>query len=97
MRFLVPRHRGPVGFGHQHTAKQLSVLTMVTGYSRWSSAVLVPSRGAPDLYAGWWGLISALGAVPRVLVWDGEVAVGRWRRRQPELTGESRHSAAPSG
>jgi len=70
---------------------------MVTGYSRWSSAVLVPSRGAPDLYAGWWGLISALGAVPRVLVWDGEVAVGRWRRRQPELTGESRHSAAPSG
>ena len=26
------------------------------------------------------------GAVPRVLVWDGEGAVGRWRARQPELT-----------
>src|SRR4029453_4043203 len=27
-----------------------------------------------------------LGAVPRVLVWDGEAAVGRWRARQPLLT-----------
>ena len=61
---------------------------MVTGYSRWSSAVLVPSRGAADLYAGWWQLLTALGAVPRVLVWDGEGAVGRWRQRQPELTGQ---------
>ncbi|MBV9449942.1 MAG: IS21 family transposase [Streptosporangiaceae bacterium] len=78
----------PVGFGHVRTAKQLPVLTMVTGYSRWSSAVLVPSRGAPDLYAGWWQLLEQLGAVPRVLVWDGEGAVGRWRRRQPELTAE---------
>jgi hypothetical protein len=26
-------------------------------------------------------------AVPRVLVWDGEGAVGRWRGRRPELTG----------
>jgi transposase len=58
----------PVGFGHRRTAKQLPVLTMVTGYSRWSSAVLVPSRGAGDLYAGWWALTAALGAVPRVLV-----------------------------
>ena len=32
------------------------------------------------------GCISQLGAVPRVLVWDGEGAVGRWRARQPELT-----------
>ena len=78
----------PVGFEHARTAKQLPVLTMVCGYSRWSSAVLVPSRSAPDLYAGWWQLIEQLGAVPRVLVWDGEGAVGRWRRRQPELTAE---------
>jgi transposase len=78
----------PVGFGHARSAKQLPVLTMVCGYSRWASAVLVPSRGAPDLYAGWWQLIEQVGAVPRVLVWDGEGAVGRWRRRQPELTAE---------
>ena len=61
---------------------------MVTGYSRWLSAVLVPSRQAEDLFAGWWQLIVALGAVPRVLVWDGEGAIGRWRSGKPELTGD---------
>ena len=75
------------GFGQVRTAKQLPVLTMVTGYSRWLSAVLVPSRHAEDLFAGWWQLICGLGAVPRVLVWDGEGAVGRWRAGKPELTG----------
>ena len=49
---------------------RLPVLTMVTGYSRWLSAVLIPSRTAQDLFAGWWQLIAALGGVPRVLVWD---------------------------
>jgi len=39
--------------------------------------VLIPSRNAGDLYAGWWQLIQELGAVPRLLVWDGEGAVGR--------------------
>ena len=76
----------PVGFGQSRTAKLLPVLTMVCGYSRTAWAVLVPSRTAEDLYAGWWQLISTLGAVPRVLVWDGEGAVGRWRGRRVELT-----------
>ncbi len=76
----------PVGFGQSRTAKHLPVLTMVTGYARWASAILVPSRRAEDLYAGWWTLIETLGAVPRVLVWDGEGAVGRWRGRRTELT-----------
>jgi len=62
-------------------------MTMVTGYSRFASAVLIPSRNAEDLYAGWWQLIAGLGAVPRVLVWDGEGAVGRWRGKRAELTG----------
>ena len=78
----------PVGFGQTRTAKQLPVLTMVTGYSRWLLAVLLPSRSAEDLFAGWWQLISALGAVPRLLVWDGEGAIGRYRRGQSELTRE---------
>ena len=52
---------------------------MVTGYSRWLAGVLIPSRRAEDLFAGWWRLIAALGAVPRVLVWGGEGAIGRWR------------------
>lgn len=86
--FWFPDVEVPVGFGQTRTAKQLPVLTMVTGYARWDCAVLVPSRRAEDLYAGWWQLIDRLGAVPRVLVWDGEGAVGRWRGRRSELTAE---------
>ena len=76
----------PVGYGQTRTAAQLPVLTMVTGYSRWLSAVLIPSRCAEDLFAGWWQHLAGLGAVPRVLVWDGEGAVGRWRGGRSELT-----------
>jgi transposase len=75
--FWFPDITLPVGFGQVRTAKQLPVLTMVCGYSRWAAAVLIPSRNAEDLYAGWWQLIQGLGAVPRLLVWDGEGAVGR--------------------
>lgn len=84
--FWFPPIRLPVGFGQTRTATQLPVLTMITGYARWASGLLVPTRRAEDLYGGWWRLIEQLGAVPRVLVWDGEAAVGRWRPRQPELT-----------
>jgi transposase len=84
--FWFPDISLPVGCGQVRTATQLPVLTMVTGYARWAAAVLVPSRRAEDLYAGWWQLIDTLGAVPRVLVWDGEGAVGRWRARRSELT-----------
>ena len=76
----------PVGFGQVRKPTQLPVLTMVTGYSRWLSAVLIPSRKCEDVFAGWWQLIDALGAVPRVLVWDGEGAIGRWRAGRSELT-----------
>jgi transposase len=58
------------------------------GYSRWLSAILIPSRRAEDLFAGWWQLIAALGAVPRTLVWDGEGAIGRWRSGRSEFTGD---------
>jgi transposase len=78
----------PVGFGQTRRPPQLPVLTMVTGYSRWLSAVLIPSRCSQDLFAGWWQLISALGAVPRMLVWDGEGAIGRWRGGRVELTAQ---------
>lgn len=76
----------PVGYGQVRTAVQLPVLTMVTGYSRWLSALLIPSRRAEDLFAGWWQHLAGLGAVPRVMVWDGESAIGRWRGGRSELT-----------
>ena len=79
MRFLVPAGVGPAGVGPGgvragERATRLPVLTMVLAYSRWLSAVLVPSRHAQDLFAGWWQLIARLGGVPRALVWDGEGA-----------------------
>ena len=76
----------PVGYGQIRKPAQLPVLTMVLGYSRWLSAILLPSRRAEDLFAGWWQLIGALGAVPRTLVWDGEGAIGRNRCGRTELT-----------
>ena len=87
--FWFPAVEIPVGYGQARTAKRLPVMTTVSGYSRWSGGVLIPSREAEDLYAGWWHLLSEqLLGVPRTLVWDGEGAVGRWRARQPELTGD---------
>jgi transposase len=86
--FWFPPVSIPAGCGQVRRPAQLPVLTMITGYARWLSAVLVPSRKAEDLFAGWWQLIGALGAVPRALVWDGEGAIGRWRAGRPELTAE---------
>jgi transposase len=86
--FWFPDIELPVGCGQVRTAKALPVLTMVTGYSRWLSGVLIPTRAAEDLFAGWWGHIAGLGAVPRVLVWDGEGAIGRWRGGRSELTAQ---------
>lgn len=42
----------PVGFGQTRRPAQLPVLTMVTGYSRWLSGLLIPTRRAEDLFAG---------------------------------------------
>jgi O-antigen/teichoic acid export membrane protein len=79
----------PVGFGQTRSAQQLPVLTMITGYSRWLTAMLIPSRQAKDIFAGLWELLSALGAVPRVLTWDDDVAIGRWEDRKVKFTNES--------
>jgi transposase len=86
--FWFPPIMLPVGCGQVRRPAQLPVLTMVCGYSRWLLALLVPTRTAADLFAGWWQLICGLGAVPRVLVWDGEGAIGRWRAGRPELTAD---------
>jgi transposase len=87
--FWFPPIELPVGFGQVRTAKQLPVLTMITGYARHVDGLLIPSRTAQDLFAGWWQLIARLGAVPRTLVWDGEGAVGKYRRGANALTAET--------
>jgi transposase len=87
----LPDIRLPVGAGQVRTAARLPVLVMVSAYSRWLTAVLVPTRTAEELYAGWWRLVAGLGAVPRTLVWDGEAAVGNRRRGATVLT-EAAHA-----
>jgi transposase len=73
----------PLGWGQ---VGRPPVLVMVSGYSRWLSAVMIPTRQAPDLLTGHWTLLAGLGATPRALVWDNESAVGQWRGGRPQLT-----------
>lgn len=80
----------PVGAGQTRSASQLPVLVMVTGYSRWMSAVLIPSRRAEDLLAGWWQLINELEAVPHSLIWHYEDAIGQETDGAPWITDECR-------
>ena len=75
----------PLGFGQ---AGRPPVLVMVAGHSRVMTAVMLPSRQAPDLIAGHWPLLHGWGAVPKALVWDNESAVGSWRAGRPKLTAE---------
>lgn len=81
-----PAVKIPVGAGHLAGPP---VLVMVSGYSRWIMARMLPSRAAEDLFAGHWALLSELGAVPKTLVWDNEGAIGQWRGGKPQLTADA--------
>lgn len=78
----------PVGFGQTRSARQLPVLTMINCYSRWLSAILLPSAHVNDLLAGLWKLLATSGAVPRVLTWDRDGALVRRQAGKMELTSE---------
>jgi transposase len=68
-----PAPRIPVGAGQE---RMLPVLVMTLAFSRYLSAVMIPSRQAGDILAGMWQLISGIGRVTRTLVWDRESAIG---------------------
>jgi hypothetical protein len=54
---------------------------MVASFSKFITAVMIPSRTTADLLAGMWALLSQqLGAVPRRLIWDNETGIGRRNR-----------------
>lgn len=72
MDLWFPEPRIPVGYGQ---ALMLPVLVMTLTYSRFLSAVMLPSRQAGDLLAGMWQLISDVGRVSKSLVWDREAAI----------------------
>lgn len=70
-----PEPKIPVGDG---TVVVLPVLVMVACFSKFITAVMIPSRTTADLLAGMWALLSEqLGAVPRRLIWDNETGIGR--------------------
>ncbi|WP_149205479.1 IS21 family transposase [Actinotalea subterranea] len=78
-----PAHRIPVGAGQERV---LPVLAMTCGYSRMTSAVMIPSRRAGDILAGMWQIVTGWDACPRTLVWDREAAIGGTGRPTIEAT-----------
>ena len=56
------------------------VLTMVAAFSGFIMALLLPTRTTGDLLAGMWQLLSGLGGVPKMLVWDNESGIGQHHR-----------------
>jgi transposase len=69
-----PPKRIPLEDGTRAT---LPVLVMVAAYSRFITAVMIPTRQTPDLLLGMWSLIKTFGRVPRRLIWDNEAGIGR--------------------
>lgn len=61
-------------------AADLPVLTMVAAFSGFIMALLLPTRKTGDLLAGMWQLLSGLGGVPKMLVWDNESGMGQHHR-----------------
>ena len=73
-----PQPRIPVGAG---VLVLLPVLVIVASFSKFITAVMIPSRTTADLLLGMWALLSGqLGAVPRRLIWDNETGIGRRNR-----------------
>lgn len=68
----------PVGPRQVRASQHLPVLTMVSAYSGWMAAVLIPSRNAPDLHAGCQRALAMLGGIPKRLAWVTGPAGGEW-------------------
>jgi transposase len=68
-----PETKVQVGGGQERV---LPVLVMTLGFSRFMTAVMIPSRQGGDILSGMWQLISGIGRVPKRLVWDREAAIG---------------------
>ncbi|QIK74746.1 IS21 family transposase [Nocardioides piscis] len=75
----------PLGSGQCGTPP---VLVIVSSYSRFITAMMLPSRTTGDLLTGMWELMSSqLGAVPHRLIWDNEAGIGRRNRYAEGVAG----------
>ena len=58
-----------------HSVVSPPVLVGVSGYSRYLTAEMIPTRAAHDILVAHWHLLVRLGGVPRAGVYDGEAAL----------------------
>ena len=65
----------PVGHGQ---AEKLWVIVGALGFSKFLGGWMIPSREAHDVLGGHLQVIRQFGAVPRMVVWDQEGAIGQW-------------------
>jgi transposase len=80
-----PPARVPLGGGQEGAPP---VLVMVCSYSRFITAVMIPSRATGDLLAGMWHLVTEqIQGVPRRWVWDNESGIGRGNRPAAGVAG----------
>lgn len=79
-----PEPQIPVGYGQ---VRMLPVLVMTLTFSRFLSALMIPSRQSGDLLAGMWQLISGVGAVSKSLIWDREAAIAPKGKPLPPVQG----------
>ena len=68
-----PETKIPVGHRQELT---LPVLVMTMTFSRFQTAMMLPSRQGGDLLSGMWALINRIGRVTKTLLWDRESAIG---------------------
>ena len=71
-----PEDQVSIPVAPRQSRTKVPVLVMTLGFSRFMSAVMIPSRQAGDILSGMWQLISGIGRVPKTLVWDRESAIG---------------------
>lgn len=77
---LVPDHGGVL--------RSFPVLVMVAAYSRFSAAVMIPTRVTGNLLVGMWQLLScSIGAVPRTLLWHNESGISQRGRLAQGVAG----------
>ena len=67
-----------IPLGHDQAAK-CWVIVGVSGFSRFIGAWMIPSRQAHDVLGGHLQVLRQFGALPRMVVWDQEGAIGQWR------------------
>ncbi len=72
----------PLGYGQ---ARVLPVLVMTLTFSRFLTALMIPSRQQGDLLAGMWQLVTGVGAVSKQLIWDREAAIAPKGKALPEV------------